>query len=66
VPFTQSQLEKLKNAYASGVLKVRFGDQEVVYKSEEEMHRTIEKLSAEINGRPGPRIKPLRTSKGLE
>jgi hypothetical protein len=66
VPFSQSQLDKLKSAYASGVLKVRFGDQEVVYKSEEEMRRTIENLSAEINGRAGPKIKPLRTSKGLE
>ena len=66
MPFTVSQLEKLKSAYASGVLKVRFGDQEVIYKSEEEMRRTIEKLSGEINGRPGPRIRPLRASKGLE
>jgi hypothetical protein len=63
--FTTTDLDQLRAAYASGVLRVRFGDQEVTYKSEEDMRRTIERIERELYGK-----KPIKTitpkfSKGL-
>jgi hypothetical protein len=50
--FTLEQLQKIKEAYASGVLRVHFGDQIVQYKSEAEMRRIIAKIEAELGKKP--------------
>lgn len=42
--FTLDQLNKLKAAYAQGVLKVRYGDKEVTYRSVAEMKQTIQDM----------------------
>ena len=63
--FNLEQLKKLKEAYATGVLKVKFGDNEVVYKSEAEMRKTIEKLETEIQGAKKPILSTPHFTKGL-
>ena len=63
--FTREQLIKLKEAYASGVLRIRLGEQEVMYKTEAEMRKTIERMEAELFARKKPRYVTLTFTKGL-
>ncbi len=63
--FTDEHLKKIKEAYASGVLRVQFGDQIVHYKSEVEMRRIIAKIEAELGKKTVMSILPVTFSKGL-
>ncbi len=46
--FTFTQLKKLKAAYASGVLRVRYGDTDVTYQSMAQMKRAIAVIEREL------------------
>ena len=46
--FTEDQLKKLKTAYASGVLRVRYGDTDITYQSMAEMRKAISVLEKEL------------------
>ncbi|MBI2603240.1 MAG: hypothetical protein HYW48_09295 [Deltaproteobacteria bacterium] len=63
--FTNEQLEKLMQAYASGALRVRFGEREVVYRSEEELRRAIERVAKELGKKQTVKIPRSFGSKGL-
>ena len=63
-PFNQDNLNKLKKAYATGILRVRLGDNLIEYKSEEEMRRTIERIEREL-GKGKNRFVQLKYNKGL-
>ena len=64
--FTPNQLQKLKAAYASGVLRVRYGDTDVTYQSMPHMKRAIAVLERELGVNP-PKIKltTFQYDKGL-
>ena len=62
--FNKEQLDKLKKAYATGILRVRLGDNLIEYKSEEEMRRTIERIEREL-GKKRRTFTQFRFSKGL-
>ncbi len=66
MPSIEKQLKTLKAAYASGVNRVRFGDQEITYKTEEEMRRIIERLERQLNGAHKIKFVTPRFSKGLD
>jgi hypothetical protein len=46
--FTIEQLEKLKVAYASGVLRVRLNEMEMVYQTSAEMLKAIRVMENEL------------------
>lgn len=64
--YTQSQIDSLKKAIASGVLTVRHGDTSTTFRSIGEMRRALADMEAEVNPTTQP---PRRTvagfSKGL-
>lgn len=45
----KTQIEKLKNAYATGVLRVRYGDTEITYQTMSEMRKAINSLESELD-----------------
>ena len=53
--WTQTELDALKKAYASGTLRVRFDDKSVEYGSEADLLRRIRVIEREINSSPGNR-----------
>lgn len=66
MPFTQTDIDALKRAIATGARKVvyRSGgeEQEVVYRNLDEMERALQMMLDEINGTatPGPRLTVAR------
>lgn len=49
--FTQTDIDTLKAAIASGALSVRYADgREVTYRSLKEMRETLNMMSAEVGG----------------
>lgn len=46
--YTQAHLKKLKEIYASGILKTKLGDREVWFKSEGELKNAITRIEAEL------------------
>ena len=52
VGFTSEDLANLKAAYASGALRVRIGDREVIYRSSKEILDAIRLVQQELNGVP--------------
>lgn len=65
--FTQTELDALKAAYASGVLEVRYSDKTVRYDSAENLLSRIRMLEKILNG-SGSGLKTIEivTSKGLD
>lgn len=47
--FTNDQITALKNAIAEGVLKVKYADKEVEYRSLNDMIRTLKMMESEVN-----------------
>lgn len=47
--YTADQLQRLKDAYARGVLEIREGDTWLKYNSMSEMRQAINDMEAEIN-----------------
>jgi len=64
MPFTKKQLSELKKAYASGVLRLQYGDQSIIFKSEVEMRAAIEKMEKEIKNSSSAKLVKLNF-KGL-
>ncbi len=62
----EEQLKTLKAAYHSGVLRVRFGDNEVTYQSAADMQKIITRLEQEIHGAKSMKFITPKFSKGLE
>ncbi len=62
----QQQLEKLRNVRAKGTRKVRFGDDEVEYRSDSELAAAIADLERRIamTVNPSRRLIYPKTSKG--
>jgi hypothetical protein len=68
VPYTVEQIAAMKNALASGVLRVRFVDREMEYRSFKEMQAIIDTAEAELaeqGGAAPSRQIHVSTSKGL-
>jgi hypothetical protein len=68
MPYTVEQIAAMKSALASGVLRVRFSDRELEYRSFKEMQAIIDAAEAELageNGAPVNRQIHVATSKGL-
>ncbi len=68
MPYTEQQLQALRDALANGVRRVRFGDREVEYRSVEELKAAIAAAEAELaktNGIPVTRQIRISTDKGF-
>ena len=65
--YTQEQLTKLREAYASGVLEFRFGNEKTVYRSAQEMLETIRIIerSLGLSERKVPKALSPTFGKGL-
>jgi len=50
VAWTQSQVDALKTAIASGVLIVRHGETQTTYRSLDEMQRVLAMMESEVAG----------------
>ena len=68
MPYTTEQITAMKNALASGVLRVRFADREMEYRSFKEMQAIIDAAETELAGQSGAPVNRqihIATSKGL-
>lgn len=65
--YSQTDIDTLKAAVASGEKRVRFADREVEYRSIEELLKAISVAEAEVSESAGTRRRHIRisTSKGL-
>jgi hypothetical protein len=63
--FTNEQLEKLKTAYASGVLKVRLNDLEMIYQTSTEMLKAIRVIENELKPKSKSDFIVPKFNKGL-
>lgn len=61
---TATELAKLEQAYARGVLKVREGDTWLEYQSMKEMATAIDRLRSEIGGNRPSGSRRVSVSKG--
>ena len=51
--YTDQQLQALKDALASGTLRVRFADREITYRSVEELKAAIATVDRELSAAAG-------------
>jgi hypothetical protein len=68
MPFTDAQIQTLRDALASGVRRVKFGDRELEFRSAEELKIAIAAAEADIAKNSGNRtVRQIRisTQKGL-
>lgn len=56
--YTQTQIDKLEAAMAKGVTSVRIGNEEVKFRSLEEMERQLARMKAAVAG--SARVAPVR------
>ena len=66
--WTQTDIDRLKSAIATGALRVRYIDRDVTYRSLDEMRETLRMINAEVNAVPGrtaTRQIRFQTDKGL-
>lgn len=64
--FTQTEIDALKKAIASGVLTVRHGDTSTTYRSLAEMERALKMMQGEVNpASVAPRRTVASFSRGL-
>ena len=62
----REQLKKLKAAYATGILRVRYADTDITYQSMTEMKRAINQLEKELGVRSGKiKLSTVVYDKGL-
>ena len=68
MPYTETQLESLRRALATGERRVTFGDKTVEYRSVEELQSAIRQVEAALarqNATPRTRQIRVNTSKGF-
>jgi hypothetical protein len=68
MPHTEQQLQALRDALASGVRRVRFGDREIEYRNVDELKQAIAAAEADIaknGGTPVTRQIRVSTQKGF-
>jgi len=68
MPYTEQQLQALRDALANGVRRVRFGGREVEYRTVEELQAAIATAEAELaktSGTPVTRQIRVSTGKGF-
>ena len=68
MPYTEQQLQDLRDAFASKARRVRFGDREIEYRTLDELQTVIRAAELEIarqNGTPIVRQIRISTNKGL-
>jgi len=66
--FTQADIDKLKAAIATGALRVRYADRDVMYRSLAEMRQTLAMMEEEVAaaaGRTRTRQVRFMTGRGL-
>lgn len=63
--FTQEQLAKLKEAKASGALRVKYGNKEVEYRSMSEIDSAIQDIERELNSKAYKRKRVAVFNKGV-
>lgn len=67
--FSQSEIDILKRAMATGARVVKYADKTVEYRDLAEMERVLSRMEAEVNPtrrrNPLGRFIPVRTTKGL-
>jgi hypothetical protein len=65
VAFTQSDIDTLKAAIASGVRSVTFADRTVTYNSIDEMLKALSTMQAEVQGSSRNNYRLASVSKGV-
>jgi hypothetical protein len=66
--YTLDQYARLKQAYGTGQLSVRYEDKSVTYRTAEEMERILQRMERELGiatAQPRERRRYLRYDKGL-
>jgi hypothetical protein len=63
MPYTEQQIQALREAVASGARRVRFADREIEYRSVDELQRVL--AAAEAETAPVVRHIRVHTSKGF-
>lgn len=65
MPYTEQQLQALRDALASGVRRVRFADREVEFRDVVELKQAIATAEAEVAKSAGtPVVRQIRVSTG--
>lgn len=65
MPYTEQQLQALRDALASGVRRVRFADREVEFRDVAELKQAIATAEAEMAKSAGtPVVRQIRVSTG--
>ncbi len=64
MPYTQTQIDALKAAIATGAREVWYGDKRVAYRSLDEMKQTLSIMENEVNGQKPSRRRYFVFSKG--
>ncbi len=65
MPYTEQQLQALRDALASGVRKVRFADREMEFRDVAELKQAIATAEAELAKSAGtPIVRQIRVSTG--
>lgn len=64
--YTLSQYTALVSAYAQGVLRVKYGDKEIEYRSMEEMQKIISEMEVSLGLKKSIKTKYVQFSKGLQ
>ena len=68
MPYTEQQLQALKDGLANGARRVRFGDREIEYRSVDELKAAIAAAETELaktSGTPTARQIRISTQKGF-
>ncbi len=66
--YTEAHLQALKDALANGVLRVRFADREIQYRSVDELKQVIATVEQELAAANGTKVRRhvrVYTGKGL-
>ncbi len=67
MPYTQTQADALREALASGVLTVQYGDKRVTYRSVGELREALAEVETALARDAGTRVRQIRvtTRKGF-
>ncbi len=65
MPYTETQIEALRRALATGERRVTFGDKTVEYRSVEELQAAIREVEAALaRGKATPLVRQIRVTTG--